>query len=105
MAKARCRSGVRCAEMIFASWPMPSSSSVLAACFMVCQSDWLPMMIATGFPAIDTSTPKTKPAIIRATFEVARLAKSRGSLPVTLICASKISQLECISWRLELGRG
>src|SRR5258707_8003672 len=32
---------------------MPSASSVSAACFMVGQSDWLPMMIATGFPVID----------------------------------------------------
>src|SRR5215471_19990687 len=31
---------------------MPSASSVSAACFMVGQSDWLPMMIATGFPVI-----------------------------------------------------
>src|SRR6266446_1822881 len=56
LVKAWCRSGVRCAEMIFASYPMPSASSVSAACFMVGQSDWLPMMIATGFPAIYPST-------------------------------------------------
>jgi hypothetical protein len=31
---------------------------VSAACFMVCQSDWLPMMIATGFPAIGPLGPK-----------------------------------------------
>src|SRR5882672_10594177 len=31
---------------------MPSSSSVSAACFMVAQSDWLPMMMATDFPAM-----------------------------------------------------
>ena len=29
--------------------PMPSASSVSAACFMVCQSDWLPMIMATDF--------------------------------------------------------
>ena len=29
-----------------------SASSVSAACFIVAQSDWLPMMIATGFEAI-----------------------------------------------------
>src|SRR6266511_4118150 len=34
---------------------MPSASRVSAACFMVGQSDWLPMMIATAFPAIDPS--------------------------------------------------
>ena len=30
----------------------PSASSVSAACFIVAQSDWLPMMIATGFAGI-----------------------------------------------------
>src|SRR2546430_17012772 len=34
---------------------MPSASRVSAACFMVGQSDWLPMMIATAFPTIDLS--------------------------------------------------
>jgi hypothetical protein len=29
-----------------------SASSVSAACFIVAQSDWLPMMIATGFDDI-----------------------------------------------------
>src|SRR5205807_5622815 len=55
LVKAWCRSGVRWAEMIFASYPMPSASRVSAACFMVGQSDWLPMMIATAFPTIDPS--------------------------------------------------
>src|SRR5687767_27112 len=36
---------------------MPSSVSVSAACFMVAQSDWLPMMMATGFPAM---TPRAR---------------------------------------------
>src|SRR5690348_13103486 len=31
---------------------MPSASSVSAACFIVAQSDWLPMMIATGLDGI-----------------------------------------------------
>src|SRR5256884_3152615 len=34
---------------------MPSASRVSAACFMVGQSDWLPMMIETAFPTIDPS--------------------------------------------------
>jgi hypothetical protein len=42
-------------------------------CFMVGQSDWLPMMIATGFPAIDPSKrPKKKRAIIGTVVGVAR---------------------------------
>jgi hypothetical protein len=52
---------------------MPSASSVSAVCFMVGQSDWLPMMIATGFPAIDPSKrPKKKRAIIGTVLGVAR---------------------------------
>src|SRR6185312_262982 len=35
-----------------ATWPIFRASSVFAACFIVDQSDWLPMMIATGFDAI-----------------------------------------------------
>src|SRR5579863_3694518 len=34
--------------MIRSSWPMPSESSVSAACLSVAQSDWLPMRMATG---------------------------------------------------------
>src|SRR5262250_1392317 len=52
LAKAYKRSGVRCAETIFASYPSASASSVSAACLMVAQSDWLPMMIAIGFATI-----------------------------------------------------
>ena len=32
------------------------TSSVSAACFMVCQSDWLPMMIATDFASGGATT-------------------------------------------------
>ena len=39
LAKATSRSGVRWAETIRASWPIPSASSVSAACFIVAQSD------------------------------------------------------------------
>ena len=45
------RSGVRWAETMSASWPTPSASRVAAACRMVAQSDWLPMMMATGLVA------------------------------------------------------
>src|SRR6185312_1309628 len=51
-ANSNSRAGVRCAETISASWPILSALSVSAACFIVAQSDWLPMMIATGFAAI-----------------------------------------------------
>jgi len=54
-------------------------------CFMVGQSDWLPMMIATGFPAIDPSKrPKKKRAIIGTVLGVARRRHNRvgiGPLP------------------------
>jgi len=52
-------------------------------CFMVGQSDWLPMMIATGFPAIDPSKrPKKKPAIIGTVVGVARRRHTRvGNRP------------------------
>jgi hypothetical protein len=39
---------VRCAETIRASNTTPSASSVSAAFFITLQSDWLPMMMATG---------------------------------------------------------
>jgi len=49
------------------------------------QSDWLPMMIATGFPAIDPSKrPKKKRAIIGTVVGVARRRHNRvgiGPLP------------------------
>ena len=48
LAKATSRSGVRWAETMRASWGTPSASSVSAAWRMVAQSDWLPMMMATG---------------------------------------------------------
>ncbi len=48
LAKATSRSGVRWAETIRASWPTPSASSVAAAWRIVAQSDWLPMITATG---------------------------------------------------------
>src|SRR5262249_12349856 len=38
-----------------ASWPTPSADSVSAAWRSVAQSDWLPMMIATGFAPIPAS--------------------------------------------------
>ncbi len=47
-AKAYRRSGVRCAETMRASKATPSSSRTAAAALMTGQSDWLPMMIATG---------------------------------------------------------
>ncbi len=48
LAKATSRSGVRWADTMRASRPTPSASSVSAACRIVAQSDWLPMMMATG---------------------------------------------------------
>src|SRR3954451_1086201 len=48
LAKANSRSGVRWAETICFSLATPSVFSVSAACRMVSQSDWLPMIIATG---------------------------------------------------------
>ncbi len=47
-AKLTRRSGVRWAETMRSSWATPSASSVSAACFIVAQSDWLPMMMAMG---------------------------------------------------------
>jgi hypothetical protein len=41
------RAGVRWAEITRASLAMPSSSSIFSAAFMISQSLWLPMMIAT----------------------------------------------------------
>src|SRR3982751_6205292 len=41
------RLGVRWADTIFASNGTPSASRVSAACFMVAQSDWLPMIRPT----------------------------------------------------------
>src|SRR5208337_911214 len=49
LAKATSRSGVRCAETIRVSKATPSASSVSAARRITVQSDWLPMMTATGF--------------------------------------------------------
>ena len=40
---------MRWADTISASCPTPSASSVSAVCRMVAQSDWEPMMMATGF--------------------------------------------------------
>ena len=51
LAKATSRSGVRWAETIRAMKGTPSAASVSAACRMVAQSDWLPMMMATGAPS------------------------------------------------------
>src|ERR1700730_16293929 len=48
LAKANNRSGVRCAETMCFSLATPRAASVSAAWRMVSQSDWLPMMIATG---------------------------------------------------------
>src|ERR1700730_7290100 len=46
-AYSKRRSGVRCAETIRVSQPIPNRSRVLTACCIVSQSDWLPMMIPT----------------------------------------------------------
>src|ERR1700730_15318076 len=44
-----------------ASYGTPKASSVSAACFMVCQSDWLPMIIATAFaPSGATENPPAR---------------------------------------------
>src|SRR5580704_8949063 len=44
-----------------ASYGTPKASSVSAACFMVCQSDWLPMIIATYFaPSGATENPPAR---------------------------------------------
>ena len=51
LAKATSRSGVRWAETISASYPTSRASSVSAARRITVQSDWLPMMMATGFGA------------------------------------------------------
>src|SRR5450631_289188 len=48
LAKANSRSGVRWAEMMCFSLAIPRVFKVSAACRMVSQSDWLPMMMATG---------------------------------------------------------
>src|SRR6202051_292417 len=48
LAKANSRSGVRCAETMCFSLVTPSALRVSAAWRMVSQSDWLPMMMATG---------------------------------------------------------
>ena len=55
LAKDTRRSGVRWAETMRASKATPSASSVSAACRMVAQSDWLPMMRAMGGPAMTGS--------------------------------------------------
>src|ERR1700680_2111223 len=61
LAKEKSRSGVRCAETIRVSYGTPKASSVSAACFMVCQSDWLPMIIATDFaPSGATENPPAR---------------------------------------------
>src|SRR4051794_21651516 len=48
LAKANSRSGVRCAETMCLSLATPSVFRVSAAWRIVSQSDWLPMMMATG---------------------------------------------------------
>src|ERR1700687_2687069 len=48
LAKANIRSGVRCAETMCFSQAIPSTPRVSAVWRMVSQSDWLPMMMATG---------------------------------------------------------
>src|SRR3979411_2984262 len=48
LAKANNRSGVRCAETMCFSLATPRAVRVSAAWRMVSQSDWLPMMMATG---------------------------------------------------------
>src|SRR6478609_4863424 len=48
LAKANSRSGVRCAETMRLSQSIPRAPSVSAAWRMVSQSDWLPIMMATG---------------------------------------------------------
>src|SRR5262247_1239275 len=55
LAKAYRRSGVRWADTMRASWPTPSADNIAAAWRSVAQSDWLPMMIATGFAPIPAS--------------------------------------------------
>src|SRR5688572_24208572 len=52
---------------------MPSASRVSAACFMVAQSDWLPMMMAMGLAAISPpDAAKKKARIIGTSPAVAR---------------------------------
>src|SRR5690606_38330282 len=53
LAKLASRSGVRWAETIRASYATSSLSSASAAHFIVGQSDWLPMTMATGAPILD----------------------------------------------------
>src|SRR5687767_12201702 len=53
-ANSNSRSGVRCAETIFFSYGTPKSSNTSAECFIVGQSDLLPMMIEPrGFSIFD----------------------------------------------------
>src|SRR5262249_35702261 len=83
---------------------MPSASSVSAVCFMVGQSDWLPMMIATGFPPIDPpKRPKKKPAIIGTGGGVAR----RGRKPVEIGAPRRLPPPKQTNWgaRLLCGTG
>src|ERR1700689_383781 len=67
----------------------PKASSVSAACFMVCQSDWLPMIIATDFaPSGATENPlcaKEAPAY--------RLARSNGKAAPYLRTDGRLGEL------------
>src|SRR5262245_2534028 len=66
---------------------MPSASRVSAACFIVGQSDWLPMMIATGFPAIDPSTrPERKAGDYRE-------GRSGGKAAVTSMWETHVAEI------------
>ena len=47
-AHSNKRSGVRCAEMTWISCGICNSASCRAACCIVSQSDWLPMMTPTS---------------------------------------------------------
>src|SRR5690242_15524476 len=71
-ANSYSRLGVRWAETILASKPILSAARVAAACCMVDQSDWLPMMIATGFAAIGFLVSVRKRRIIGSGCGVAR---------------------------------
>jgi hypothetical protein len=68
-------------------------------CFMVGQSDWLPMMIATGFPAID---PSKRPQKEAGDYRDGRwggkaAAQPCGNRAAAPISAAKISQLGCMA--------
>ena len=63
LAYSASRSGVRCAETMRVSCAMPSASSVCAACVMVAQSDWLPMIMPMRAPAVPEAIWRLRPAI------------------------------------------